>query len=161
MHSRWLPYVPLLFETWILELHSWPISCKKSSFTLQKLLPLWPVLINIVQNIRSGFFGHNLISCAVFIVGNTYIHKCACSMEETIMYKFSANLNFLFLSLCVYLFKKCLSQFFSFWVPGSQLSQYFAVRSKTKNKILIFSSGRENSIFTFFCWMFRIIHKRF
>ena len=60
-------------------------------------------------------FGHNLISCAVFIVGNTYIHKCACSMEETIMYKFSANLNFLFLSLCVYLFKTCPSQFFSHW----------------------------------------------
>ena len=114
MHSRWLPYVPLLFETWILELHSWPISCKKSSFTLQKLLPLWPVLINIVQNIRSGFLAI-ILSQVWFSYCRQYLYSQMCSMEETLVYKFSANLNFLFPSLCVYLFKICPSQFFSHW----------------------------------------------
>ena len=58
--------------------------------------------------------GHNPISGAVFIVGSTYIHKPTL-WEKLLLCKLSANLNFLFLSLCVYLFKTCPSEFFSQW----------------------------------------------
>ena len=61
------------------------------------------------------------------------------------------NLNFLFLSLCVYLFKKCPSQFLSHWQSAETVfcsKEFIFLPYKNQSKSVIFSSGQENSNFS-------------
>jgi hypothetical protein len=55
----------------------------------------------------------------------------------------TANLNFLFLSLCVYLFNKCPSEFLSHWElvePVSSCEELCCLSNKNQNKSLTLSS---------------------
>ena len=60
-----------------------------------------------------------------------------------------ANLNFLFLSFCVYLFKKCPSQFLSIWELADPVfcsEQLRCLPYKNQNKCLTLSSDRKVQI---------------
>ena len=71
-----------------------------------------------------------------------------------IILKIHKNLNFLLLSLCVYLFKNCPSQFLSHWESSEPVfcdEELIFLPYKKHNKSLIFSCGLENSNFVV-CW---------
>ena len=67
-----------------------------------------------------------------------------------IILRIQENLNFLFLSLCVYPFKSCSSQFFCHWESGKPAfcrEELIFPPFKNQNKSLIFRSECENSNF--------------
>ena len=84
------------------------------------------------KNVRADNF---YVKWVLLKVARWKVHLCMCSHH-------TANLNFLFLSLCVYLFKNCPSQFLSHWDSAEPVfcsEELGSLTYKNQNNSLILS----------------------